>query len=85
MVLRADFESDCCCRTISDHRFFIGSTLIDAHPFFRKPVANLLAHLPILSTYVDLPKTYFTSPKSVLLLQPAEAKTCVVLDHFSHS
>lgn len=55
----------------------VGSTLIDAHPFFRKPVAYLLAHLPILTTYVDLPKTYFTSPKPVLLLQPAEAKTCV--------
>lgn len=55
----------------------VGSTLIDAHPFFRKPVAYLLAHLPILSTYVDLPKTYFTSPKPVFLLQPAEAKTCV--------
>lgn len=54
---------------------YVYATLIDAHPFFRKPVAYLLAHLPILTTYVDLPKTYFTSPKPVLLLQPAEAKT----------
>ena len=60
----------------------VGSTLIDAHPFFRKPVAYLLAHLPILSNYVDLPKTYFTSPKPVFLLQPAEAKTCVALVPF---
>ncbi|BGP56162.1 hypothetical protein JCM8202_005930 [Rhodotorula sphaerocarpa] len=54
---------------------YVYATLIDAHPFFRKPVAHLLARLPVLHSYIDLPKTYFTAAKPVLLLQPAEAKT----------
>lgn len=31
----------------------------------------------MLHPYVHLPKTYFTSVKPSMLLQPAEAKTCV--------
>ncbi|GAA5988081.1 hypothetical protein JCM10908_002055 [Rhodotorula pacifica] len=54
---------------------YVYATLIDAHPFFRKPIAYLLTHLPVLGSYIHLPKAYFTSPKPALLLQPAEAKT----------
>ncbi|POY71143.1 hypothetical protein BMF94_5900 [Rhodotorula taiwanensis] len=54
---------------------YVYATLIDAHPFFRKPVAYLLGRLPMLHPYVHLPKTYFTSVKPSMLLQPAEAKT----------
>lgn len=51
------------------------STLIDAHPFFRKPVAYALTHVPALRQVLDVPKAYLSSPRHTVLLQPAEAKT----------
>jgi len=55
------------------------STLIDAHPFFRRPVSYLLANIPALRQYVfDVPKGYLgASVRRSALLQPAEAKMCV--------
>ncbi|GAA6005650.1 uncharacterized protein JCM10292_006726 [Rhodotorula paludigena] len=53
---------------------YVYATLIDAHPFFRKPVAYLLTHLPALRGFFDVPKAYLTSPRHTVLLQPGEAK-----------
>ncbi|GAA5890566.1 hypothetical protein JCM8208_004917 [Rhodotorula glutinis] len=61
---------------------YVYATLIDAHPFFRRPVSYLLAHVPALRQHVfDVPKGYLgASVRRSALLQPAEAKIfCALL------
>ncbi|BGP48994.1 hypothetical protein JCM10450v2_004873 [Rhodotorula kratochvilovae] len=59
---------------------YVYATLIDAHPFFRKPVAYALTHVPALRDVFDVPKAYLSSPRHSALLQPGEAKIfCALL------